>query len=174
MLHIVNQLKFTRAEFRKGFTGVTEEEGMRRFMPINSISWMVGHLAWHEQLYWLKRVQGYTPIPELDDLASFGGPASQPSLKQMIVAWEQITAEVDKYLEKLTPADFAANVVLHSGKELPINRGTMLTRVIYHYWYHTGEMQAVRQLLGHTGLPDFVSDDIETIGSFYLDQEATK
>jgi len=26
-------------------------------------------------------------------------------------------------------------------------------------------------LLGHTGLPDFVSDDIETIGKFYLDKE---
>jgi hypothetical protein len=32
-------------------------------------------------------------------------------------------------------------------------------------------MQAVRQLLGHKGLPDFVSDDIETIGKFYLDKE---
>jgi hypothetical protein len=31
MLHIVNQLKFTRSEFRKGFSGVSEDEGSRRF-----------------------------------------------------------------------------------------------------------------------------------------------
>ncbi|BBB48157.1 DinB family protein [Pelolinea submarina] len=171
MLNIINQLKFTRGEFRKGFTGVNEDEGMRRFMPINSISWMVGHLAWHEQLYWLTRLQGYTPIPELNDLASFGGEASQPSLTQMIAYWEQITAEADPFLESLTLADLDPDVVDKTGKKYQINKGTLISRVIYHYWYHTGEMQAVRQLLGHTGLPDFVSDDIETIGKYYLDKE---
>ena len=171
MLNIINQLKFTRGEFRKGFTGVSEEEGRRRFMPINSIGWMVGHLAWHEQLYWLTRLQGYTPIPELNDLASFGGEASQPSLTQMVAYWEQITAEADFFLEKLTLADLSPDVVDKTGKKYQINKGTLISRVIYHYWYHTGEMQAVRQLLGHKDLPDFVSDDIETIGKFYLDKE---
>lgn len=38
MLNLINQLKFTRSEFHKGFTGVSEQEGARRFMPINSIS----------------------------------------------------------------------------------------------------------------------------------------
>ena len=169
MLHLVNQLKFTRGEFRKGFTGVSEEEGARRFMPINNIGWMVGHLAWHEQLYWLKRIQGYTPFPELDELTAFEGPASTPSLERMIFCWEKVTKEVDLLLDKFEPADLAANVVVADGRELPINKGTMLSRVIYHYWYHLGEMQAVRQMLGHTGLPDFVSDDIETVGKFYLD-----
>jgi len=168
MLHIINQLKFTRSEFSRGFSGVSEEEAARRFMPINCISWMVGHLAWHEQLYWLTRVQDTTPFPELNELAAFQGPASQPSLKIMIDLWEKVTSEVDLYLGKLTQDDLAANVVV-KGKELPINKGTMLTRVIYHYWYHTGEMQAVRQLLGHNGLPDFVGDGIETAGRFHLD-----
>jgi hypothetical protein len=30
--------------------------------------------------------------------------------------------------------------------------------MIYHYWYHTGENAAIRQNLGHTGLPNFVGD----------------
>lgn len=168
MLHIVNQLKFTRSEFKRGFSGVSEKEGQRRFMPINCIAWMVGHLAWHEQLYWLTRLQGSTPIPELNNLAAFEGPASQPSLKEMIAYWEKITSETDLFLDKLTVADLTPNVIVN-GKERQISKGTMLTRVIYHYWYHTGEMQAVRQLLGHTGLPSFVGDDIETVGKFYLD-----
>ena len=169
MLHIVNQLKFTRSEFRKGFSGVSEEEGKRRFMPINCIAWMVGHLAWHEQLYWLTRLQGRTPIPELNNLAAFNGPASQPSLEEMTGCWEKITGETDPFLESLTLKDLLPNVIVN-GKELPFNTGTMISRVIYHYWYHTGEMQAVRQMLGHTGLPDFVSDEIETVGKFYLDE----
>jgi hypothetical protein len=34
----------------------------------------------------------------------------------------------------------------------------MLQRVIYHYWYHNGENQAIRQNLGHTNLPQFIGD----------------
>ncbi len=170
MLNIVNQLKFVRGEFRKGFNGVSEEDGSKRLLPMNSISWIVGHLAWHEQYYWLMRAQGKTLIPRLNDLTAFGSPASQPSLKEMIQYWEEVTKAVDPYLENWGEEDLIKNLVVN-GKELPFNQGTMLSRVIYHYWYHNGEMQAIRQLMGHTGLPDFVTDDIETIGQFYLDQE---
>lgn len=168
MLNIVNQLKFARGEFRKGFTGVSEEEGAHRLIPINSISWIVGHLAWHEQYYWLTRAQGVTILPKLYDLTAFSGPASQPSLEEMITCWERVTKETDAYLDNLREKDLLTHMVV-KGKELPFNIGTMLSRVIYHYWYHNGEMQAVRQLLGHTNLPNFVIDDIETIGKFYLD-----
>ena len=34
--------------------------------------------------------------------------------------------------------------------------GTTLQRVIYHYWYHTGEAGRDPPLLGHTDLPEFV------------------
>jgi hypothetical protein len=27
-----------------------------------------------------------------------------------------------------------------------------------HYWFHMGESQAIRQMLGHTNLPQFVGD----------------
>jgi hypothetical protein len=32
----------------------------------------------------------------------------------------------------------------------------MIRRVTYHYWYHTGEIQSIRQLLGHKDLAAFV------------------
>lgn len=32
----------------------------------------------------------------------------------------------------------------------------MLQRTIYPHWYHTGENRAIRQMLRHTGLPEFV------------------
>jgi len=170
MLNIVNQLHFTRGEFRKGFQGVSEQDGSKRLLPVNSIGWIVGHLAWHEQYYWLTRAQGITLFPQLNELTAFKGPASQPSLKEMAACWEEVTRKTEPYLENLQEKDLLV-CMLVGGRELTFNIGTMLSRVIYHYWYHTGEMQAVRQLLGHADLPDFVSDDIETIGRFYLDEK---
>ena len=49
----------------------------RRLEPMNSISWMVGHLAWHERLVWMERGQGLKVEPILDAVAS-GLPASTP------------------------------------------------------------------------------------------------
>ena len=137
-------------------------------MPVNSIGWIVGHLAWHEQYYWLTRAQGIILIPELIDQVGFGKPVSSPPLKKMISYWEIITHNTDDYLFRMKESDLLENMMV-KGKELPFNMGTMISRVIYHYWYHNGEMQALRQLMGHSDLPEFVSDDIETIGSYYLD-----
>jgi hypothetical protein len=168
LLNIINQLNFTRAEFRKGFEGVPEKDGAQRMMPINCISWIVGHLAWHEQYYWLTRAQGIILVPEIIDEVGYKKPASTPSLKEMISYWEKITKASNGYLISLKESDLMKHMVV-KGKELPFNIGTMISRVIYHYWYHNGEMQAIRQLMNHPDLPDFVSDDIETVGSFYLD-----
>ena len=36
--------------------------------------------------------------------------------------------------------------------------GSQIQRITYHYWSHIGEASAVRQLLGHTRLAQFVGD----------------
>lgn len=33
-----------------------------------------------------------------------------------------------------------------------------MQRVIYHYWYHIGEIQSIRQMLGHCDLPVYEGD----------------
>jgi hypothetical protein len=167
-LNLVNQLRFARSEFRKGFSGVTEEEGFKRLMPMNSIAWIVGHLGWHEQHYWLKMMQGIVLYPELIEANAFGKPPIEVSFSRMVECWESVIQETDIYLSTLTLADLDRTVIIE-GRKQPFHIGTKLNRMIYHYWYHTGEIQAIRQLLGHKDLPDFVSDDIETIGKFYLD-----
>lgn len=40
----------------------------------------------------------------------------------------------------------------------PFTAGNLLQRVIYHYWFHPGENQAIRQMLSHTNLPEFVDN----------------
>jgi hypothetical protein len=36
--------------------------------------------------------------------------------------------------------------------------GDAIQRVTYHYWFHIGEILAIRQLLGHPNRPEFVGD----------------
>ncbi len=167
-LNLVNQLCFARSEFHKGFSSVSEEEGFKRLPPMNSIGWIVGHLAWHEQSYWLKKAQGIVLFQKLQEITAFGKPAGDASLNEMTTMWETVTREADNYLDSLTLTDLEKNMLVN-GKPLSANIGTMILRMTYHYWYHNGEIQAIRQLLGHTNLPDFVSDEIETIGRFYSD-----
>ena len=147
VLNIINQLRFSRSEFRKGFEGVSEKDGEQRLMHVNSIGWIVGHLAWHEQYYWLTRARGIILIPEIIDQVGYKKPASTPSLTVMISFWEKITNSCDDYLNQLKESDLLDHIIV-KGKQLPFNIGTMISRVIYHYWYHNGEMQALRQLMG--------------------------
>ncbi|OGO35488.1 MAG: hypothetical protein A2W35_21245 [Chloroflexi bacterium RBG_16_57_11] len=158
MLHpLVEQLRFTRSEFLRGIQGVKQDEARQRFLPMNCISWNVGHLAWQEQRYFLFYAQGQMPFPEVDLGFAYGAPASTPALKETLAAWQAITHLADPWLEGLTSEALLQNVI-RNGKPTTYIYGNLLQRIIYHYWYHLGENLAIRQQLGHTRLPQFVGD----------------
>jgi hypothetical protein len=152
----VEQLRFAREEWRRGLRGLSAEDGLRRLEPMNSISWMVGHLAWHERLVWLQRAQNLRVEPVLDALAT-GKPASTPDLAEMWTVWRRVVKRADAFLERLTTADLERPLA-HDRRQPPSLAGTQLQRVTYHYWSHIGEASAIRQLLGHTDLAQFVGD----------------
>jgi hypothetical protein len=154
---LVIQLRFARSELRRALDGVSDEEARRRFEPMNCISWMVGHLANQENTYWVFLAQAQKLEPGLRDLVGYGRPASTPPLADMWTAWHNITRTADEYLDTLT-SDILQTHFEWQGEPMKESVGTMLLRNIYHYWYHIGESQAVRQLLGHTNLPEFVGD----------------
>ena len=155
VLPLVEQLRFTRSEFRRGLRGTPEAEGARRLDPMNSIGWIVAHMAWHEQRYWLTRAQELTPRAELNEIAANGGPATTPSLKAMLAAWAEVTAAADPWLDGLRAAELL-EALPGTGPRRSI--GSALQRVTYHYWFHTGEILAIRQVLGHRRLPEFVGN----------------
>ncbi|HUF39525.1 MAG TPA: DinB family protein [Anaerolineales bacterium] len=158
MIHpLVRQLHFTRSEFIRGLEGVTDEEARRRFAPMNCLSWNLGHLTWQEQRYCVTFAQGLTPRPDLNEQFAYGAPASTPVLADMRAAWEEVTEAAGAWLEALTTADLLRNYTTPNGS-WSTSFGNLLQRLIYHYWYHTGENLAIRQLLGHTGLPEFVGN----------------
>jgi uncharacterized damage-inducible protein DinB len=154
---LILQLRFTRSEFRRGLEGLSDADARRRLLPMNCISWNIGHLAWQEQRYWLTRLQGQTPLPHLNELVGYGQPACTPPLAEMWQAWQTITRLADPFLDTLTTEKLLEIHYLED-QQIEFMAGTLLQRVIYHYWYHTGENMAIRQMLGHTDLPEFVGD----------------
>ncbi len=155
---LVMQLKFTRSEFKRGLKGLSEEDASRRLMPMNCISWNVGHLAWQEQRYFLFFGQGKMPYPEVQQAFAYGAPASTPALREVLSYWNKITKAADPWLDSLTTQKLQEHILNKDGTPSARVIGNLLQRVIYHYWYHTGENLAIRQMLGHAKLPEFVGN----------------
>jgi len=156
MIHpLVTQLQFTRGEFARCFAGITPEDGSRRAEPMNSLSWTVGHLAMQEHAYWIQFAQGRNIAPDLRERFGTGQPASTPPWTEMWDLWHTITKEADVYLLRLEPEDLKVRF-LRDGKPMADDVGTLLLRNIFHYWFHLGKAHSIRQVLGHTNLPQYV------------------
>jgi uncharacterized damage-inducible protein DinB len=166
---LVDQLRFTRSEFMRAIRRVSDEDARRRVMPMNCISWNVGHLAWQEQRYFLTYVDGAQRFRDIAREFEYGAPASTPSLDRVVDAWRAITTAADPWLDGLTSADLQRHAI-SAGKPIQRTYGNLLQRVIYHYWYHTGENMAIRQQLGHERLPEFVGQ-IDTKAPFRTERQ---
>jgi hypothetical protein len=157
---LVLQFRFTRNEWLRGLDGVSEEDAAQHFGPMNCISWTVGHMAWHEQRTWLERPQNRIPFPNLNKLFAYGAATSTPSLDDMMRTWQAVTEQTNTFLDALATESLQRDLPV-KGKASGQSLGSALQRVTYHYWYHIGEVQAIRQMLGHRNLPEYVGD-IET------------
>ena len=74
----------------------------------------------------------------------------------MRALWKKVTAAADEWLETVTDEKL---LEIHTiSARWSTSYGNLLQRVIYHYWYHTGENMAIRQLLGHQKLGVFVGN----------------
>jgi len=160
----VDLLRFTRSEWVRGLRGVTEDDAARHVGQMNSIGWIVGHLAWQEQRTLLWRRQGKLLLPDLNEHFAFGAPMSTPSLKAMRAAWNRVTKASDPFLDALTTRDLTRDLPL-DGKPSGQNLGSALRRMTFHYWFHIGEIQAIRQMLGQKALPQYVGN-LEAVAAY--------
>jgi len=157
---LVDQFRFTRREWLRGLEGISEDDATHHFGQMNCISWIVGHLAWHEHRYWLELAQGKVLFPNLNDVYASGAPMSTPSLNEMFGIWNSVTRAADPFLDTLTN-EILQSDLLRNGRSVGQSLGSALRRMTYHYWFHIGEIQAIRQMLGQANLPEYVGD-IET------------
>jgi hypothetical protein len=154
---LVSQLRFTRGEFLRAVKGVSDGDACKRLLPMNCISWNIGHLAWQEQRYLLYFAQGKLLLPEINEQFAYGAPASAPPLKGVLNAWRTITAAADPWLDTLTSIELQQHA-FSEGRQTSRTFENLLQRMIYHYWYHIGENMSIRQLLGHPNLVQFVGN----------------
>jgi hypothetical protein len=73
----------------------------------------------------------------------------------MLAAWAEVTAAADPWLAGLAASDLDGAL---PGAGPRRSLGSAIQRVTYHYWFHTGEILAIRQVLQHRGLPEFVGN----------------
>lgn len=154
---VVEQLRFTRGEWRRGLAGVTEQDAAEHCGQMNSIGWIIGHLTWQEQRYLLARAQGIMMLPDIQERFAYGAPMSTPSLAEVLKAWRKVTLATDPFLDSLTTKDLLRDLPLN-GRPSGQSHGSAIRRLIYHYWFHIGEIQAIRQILGHKRLPVYVGN----------------
>jgi hypothetical protein len=82
---------------------------------------------------------------------------STPVFSEMLAIWQQVTKATDPYLDTLTTEALQVELLVE-GRPVGQSIGSGLRRITYHYWYHTGEIQAMRQMLGHANLPEYVGE----------------
>ncbi len=154
---LVDQLRFTRSEWLRGLKGLSEEGAARHFGPMNSIGWIVGHLTWQEQRYLLDRPQGIMLREDIQKEFFSGAPMTTPSFAEMLKAWRAITRAADPFLDQLTTQKLLVDLPFN-GKRSGQSQGSAIRRMTYHYWFHIGEIQAIRQQIDNAGLPQYVGN----------------
>lgn len=170
MYHPVQLASFALMQFEHGLQGLTEEEAQVRLnkadgSQMNSISWIVGHISWQ----WIRlavRVAMARGLKEGPDdpypalrarvrqFRSGGGEPTPPTLQEAISLLHE-ARELSKWLIGVDDAVMSAvqwgtdsrdGGVVRGGDE---KLGTSVIRNTFHTWFHTGEVNAIRQMLGH-------------------------
>jgi uncharacterized damage-inducible protein DinB len=148
--------RFALSEMERGLEGISEEHATQRIdradgRQMNAISWTLGHLAWH----WLSVRGMATGDPVPPELMRFAtGPNADPappSLEEGLALLDAACRSID-WIADADDAVMAATAP--PGSNFPIapvaeeSTATSMMRVALHTWFHTGEVNAIRQLQG--------------------------
>ena len=170
--HDLQALRERVAAARAGLasTPLSKERGTGPPDPETGESWHRGNVLGHvnEMLdYWTAQIQraieGSGTIGRDEkgvagrrEGIDQGNAASEAELKRGI---DERIGRVLVMLAAMTPDDLERDL---PGPGAQRTVGSALLRVTYHGWFHLGEILAIRQVLGGTGLPEFAGNiDVE-------------
>ena len=143
--------RFAISEFERGLKGLTAEEAVARVAKadgtrMNSITWTMGHVS----TGWLFDYALMTGERFQFGERVFFGPGADPTppiLEEMRVMFAQAKSLTETWLPDAT--DELLSSKRDFGPQAAEKLGTQLMRAILHTWFHTGETNAMRQMLGH-------------------------
>jgi hypothetical protein len=146
MYPLTDMAAFALSEFERGLKGLSDEDARKRLTKadgteMNAISWTIGHIAGH----WLHRP------PHLQRYAMGSVDATPPPLAEMLALLEDAKAFSASWLPRADEALLAR--IPPDGSTGGENVGTALMRATLHTWFHAGEINAIRQMLGHREIP---------------------
>lgn len=142
--------RFALSEFERGLGGLADEEARTRVdkadgTQMNAVSWVVCHIAWH----WLSLAAFATGDRAPSGLRPFSsGPNADPTPPPLIDALGLLR---DARTSTAWVADAGDGRLSAPGRggQGSENIGTSLLRAVLHTWFHLGEINAIRQVLGH-------------------------
>lgn len=149
--HLVRYTQHVRRELTRVLEGLSEADCNKSVVNMNSIAWMSAHLMNQEHSYWL-RSRGLA----LPKVKAFNEKSKEtpPSFKEAHTLWKIVTDSSNDYLDALTEADLRTH--LKGSKSFEVeNIGSLLTRVIGHYYVHIGQICVIRRNLDYD-VPGFV------------------
>lgn len=158
MYEPVELARFALSEFERGLDRLTDEEARTRLVKadgsqMNAISWTVGHIAW-QWCTLAARVTLEQPPASTRPFRFGSDDPTPPALADALRLLHDAKAANDW----IASAD---DVRLSTVREEWVQRGiaspvtanesvgTYMMRVVLHTWFHTGEINAMRQMLGH-------------------------
>jgi hypothetical protein len=154
---LVTQRYFARRELIRFLDCVSQQDSIQRVEPINSISWIIGHLTAQDQHQLIELARIALPDPSIPELVGIGKPASAPPLDEVWTGWRGITNKADQFLETITSQMLTTDQEKNGAPGME-SAGRFSLRNIYPDWFHIGEAQAIRQVLGHRHLQQNVGD----------------
>lgn len=152
MYRPIELARFALSEFGRGLEGLSDDDARRRLTKadgtrMNAISWTACHIAGH----WLNRPE------HLQRFASGSDDPTAPPLEEARTLLTEARAVTERWLPGADDVLLAQTPDALGGESI----GTGVIRAVLHTWFHAGEINAIRQMLGHQPI-DFVG---QLIGS---------
>jgi hypothetical protein len=141
---------FAVDEFRRNLEGLSAEDALVRVSKadgssMNAISWSVQHIASH----WIN-VLSLARTGEFDETALPSDDGTPPTYADALAFLHDGTSDLG-WLAEAPEEVMQRRQAAFRGESI----GQFVLRAVLHTWFHTGEINAVRQALGHPTI-DFV------------------
>ena len=143
MYNTAEMATVTIREFHRGIDGLTAAEVLVRHekadgSTMNAISWIVAHVAahWSNARALALGEEPSAPLPPQD--------GTPPSYDQALSLLRAATDDLG-WVSAASDERMSTRYARLGGESV----GTFLMRAVLHTWFHTGEINAIRQLLGH-------------------------
>jgi uncharacterized damage-inducible protein DinB len=142
---------------RQNTEGITHDESLTQpGCGGNCLNWVAGHLLWVNEM--ALSALGQPPVLGVDALkryhrgsAELHDPSEAIPLEHLLSAWDESWSRIDAGLAAISPEAFGALAPFSPHKKADETVGSLLTIIMFHQAYHTGQAGLLRRLLGKEG-----------------------